>query len=554
MKKTLHRAGSAIALATLVLLAACGGGGTTSTPDDGDSAPIAPQFVAHGSSAHTVSLGWTGVAGANGYTVERRLAGGAWALVATFGSETSRYLDTGLDPRTAYVYRLVATGTAQPAVAEKTATTIDEAALQTAAGAALGAAQAHSVGPGGARIAFEGAQAVVDVPTGALAADAEVRLQAITNTAPDGIDPGLHLQVQGPLAKPLTLTLAYPEAMAPHADGLGVATRSADGSWVSLPLAAIDRTARTVTLQLDAGATAGAAGKQAAKAGAATNVSLDFYVVRYLDFYLSPREASVKTGQTRRLVPYAHTRGVIGRLCIPDEELGCLPMPLMGTQEIPFENSKAGYTRKWYVFAEEGGDAVSGTVTPTGSLGATYKAPADVPEPNPVVVSFVSVHAKSGRSLTLSSKITVTAPVWTGTIHGTLSVPGGTLGFVLTAEAVWTPVPGSNGTRFVANGTQSLGTIDMGCSGVVSPATVALPPGALTVDRSVEPARYTLDIGSVWRSSVTGSCPGQGSTTVAFDVPARLIVEGTVSGDGTLITGQTVQNTIAWDWAFSSEL
>ncbi len=544
-------------LALIPLLAGCGGGGgdAPDEPSNGGGTPLAVRFNAQGSSAQTVSLGWAAVPGASGYTLERRSAGAAYAPVATFGADASRYLDTGLQGRTTYTYRLVATGTTPAASAEQNATTSDEPALTTPVAAPIDAAIVQSIGSAGGRVTSADGEIVVDVPAGALADGSEVRLQPIANPVPDGFGAGARLQITGTLAKPLALRLAYPQSMAPHADGLGVALRRADGGWTAMPLMQIDKPGRTLTLQIGADdASSAAAGKQAAKAGAAANVSIDFDVIRYLDFHLSPKEASVRTGETRRLVPYARTRVQIGHVCVPDADTGCLAAPLMDTKEIPFENAKAGYSRKWYVFAEEGGDAASGTVTPTGTVGATYKAPAEVPDPNPVLVGFVSVHQQSGRSITLSSKITVTAPVWTGTIHGTLSVPGGTLGFVLTAEAVWTPVPGSNGTRFVANGTQSLGTIDMGCSGVVSPASAALPPGALEIDRSVEPARYKLDIGSIWRSNVTGSCPGQGSTTVAMDVPAHLVVEGTLSGNGTLITGQTVQNTIAWDWAFSSEL
>lgn len=540
-------------LLSLALLAGCGGGGGggSDTPAGGDDPASAPTLVALGSSANTVSLAWRPVAGAGGYTVERKRATGAYTPVATLGADAIHFLDGDLEKNTTYTYRLGVAGTTQQA--EQSATTSEDVAVVTAAVTPKGTPHVQSLGAGGGRINLADGTVAIDVPAGALEGDAELRLQPVTNTAPDGRGDGVHLHVAGTLARPLTLTLAYDAALDGQADGLGVALQRADGSWLSLPLLAVDKDKRTMTVRLDAHHVAPKATQSAGRAAAA-NVSLDFYVIAYLNFYLAPRTATVEVGKTRVLVPYAHTKGVIGTLCLPDEELGCLPMPLIGTQEVPFENSKAGYTRKWYVFAEEGGDAVSGTVTPRASVGATYKAPAEAPDVNPVVVSFVSVHNKSGRRVTLSSTITVKAPVWTGTLHGTLTAPGGTLGFTLTAEAVWTALPGSNGTRFVANGTQSLATIDLGCNGVVSPATVALPPGALEVDRSVEPARYTMDIGSIWRSAVTATCPGQGSTTVAFDVPARLVVEGTVSGDGTLIKGNTVQNTVAWDWAFTSEL
>lgn len=543
-------------LALLPLLAGCGGGGGDDAPDEpsnGGADPLVVRFHAQGSSAQTVSLGWTAVPGASGYTVERKTVGGTYTPVATLGAGASRYLDTGLQGSTAYTYRLVAAGTAAPASAEQNATTSDEPALTTPAAAPTGAAIVEAVGGAGGRITSADGEIVVDVPAGALADGSELRLQPIANPVPDGFGAGARLQVVGTLTKPIALKLAYPQDMAAHADGLGVALRRADGGWTAMPLAQIDKTTRTLTLQLGADDATGTAGKQAAKAGAAADVSIDFEVIRYLDFHLSPKEASVRTGETRRLVPYARTRGVIGHICYPDEDLGCLPSPLMDTKEIPFENSKAGYSRKWYVFAEEGGDATSGTITPTGAVGANYKAPAEVPDPNPVIVSFVSVHTKSGRSLTLSSRITVTAPVWTGTVNGLLSVPGGDLGFKFTAEGVWTPVAGSQGTRFSATGTQTLTVIPMGCTGVVSPATVALPPGALVIDESTNPASYSLDVGSIWSTVLTGSCPGGGSGSVAFDVPGRLVIEGTLTRDGSTLEGFASLNGVAWDWALSRQ-
>ncbi|HEX6723177.1 MAG TPA: hypothetical protein VF107_16540, partial [Burkholderiaceae bacterium] len=270
------------------------------------------------------------------------------------------------------------------------------------------------------------------------------------------------------------------------------------------------------------------------------------------NFYLSPRQAVVETGKTQLLVPYARTLVTFGHICLPDEDLGCLPMPLVDTREMPFENQKAGYTRRWFVWAEEGGDAASGTITPRSSSGAIYQAPAQEPSPNPVIVTFTSKHDKSGRTLTLSSSIRVRARVWTGIIHGTLE-QSADLGFAFSAEAVWTAVPGADGT-YHANGTQSVHVLNFTCSGSASPATVPLPPGALTIDASVNPPRYTLDVGSVWNTMITGVCPGHGTATVGMTVPGRLVVEGTIGGNGTRIEGTTSQNHITWDWALTSQL
>jgi hypothetical protein len=162
--------------------------------------------------------------------------------------------------------------------------------------------------------------------------------------------------------------------------------------------------------------------------------------------------------------------------------------------------------------------------------------------------------AASGRKLTVTASVTIREPAWTGIARGTLSVPGGDIGFTFSIQAVWTAQVLGDGSRFVADGTQSVGVIEIACTGSVSPSTAALPPGSLVIDDSVSPPRYSLDVGSVWRNVVTAHCPGHGSTSVGFDVQSRLVVEGTVEGDGTAITGHQVVNGIAWEWALSSQL
>lgn len=554
--KTMQRAAAALGslLVLLGALAACGGADSTPGPgDERQTADFAAGFKAVGSSDRTVSLGWVKADGASGYTVERKLGDGSWAAVATLNPEAQHFLDEGLQRNTRYSYRVRADGTSQQA--QTTADTGEDAALVTAIGTAIGNAETHRVGTAGGRLVSPDGRIGIDVPAGALAADTALRLQPIANTAPDGIADGLLLQVEGALAKPLALTVRYAEALAPDADGLGVALQRADGSWLAMPVTSLDKSTRALTVALDGRLHSGAATPAVANnISSSTSVTLDFRLVLYRNFYLSPRQATLKVGDSQVFVPYAYTRGVIGTVCVPDEVYGCIPMPLIGAQAVPFENSKPGYSRRWYVFAQEGGDAASGTVTPAATLGATYRAPARVPDVNPVLVSFVSTHQASGRTVTVTASVTVKEPVWTGIARGTLSAAGGDLAFSLSIQAVWTPDPQGDGSRFTANGTQSVGVIEIVCSGTVSPSSVALPPGALVIDRSVNPPRYTLDVGSLWRTTLTGSCPGQGSGSVAFDVPGRLMVEGTVDGNGTSITGNAMVNGIAWDWALSSQL
>ena len=197
----------------------------------------------------------------------------------------------------------------------------------------------------------------------------------------------------------------------------------ADGSWLTLPIGAVDKAQRTLSVTLPASLATDANAQGMAKAqsarSAAAGVSLDIDVVTYLNFYLSPRESTVRAGATQLLVPYAHTLVSYGSVCAADETGSCaLRLPLLDTREVTFENQKAGYSRRWFVFAEEGGTPSLGTITPRAGSGAVYHAPAQVPTPNPVIVTFSSRHNKSGRTLTLTASVRVEAPVWTGTVHG----------------------------------------------------------------------------------------------------------------------------------------
>lgn len=542
----------------LSLLAACGGGGGSGTPGNGNGTdtPVALSLTALGSSARTTSLAWTPVAGASGYTLERRTADSAWATIATLDAADDRYIDDGLVQETTYTYRLVAQGIAATP-AEQAATTSADAPLVTAAAASLGGTpEAGELDAAGGSVASADGSVRVTLPAGALAARTTVSLQRTANPVPDGQGDGVRVHVDTMPSQPLTLTLRYDAALDANADGLGLALQRADGSWLSLPITAIDKAQRTLSAtiapSMAARETATGLARPASARAAAASVGLEFSVIKYLNFHLAPRESVVETGKTQLLVPYARTLVAIGHICLPDEEFGCIPMPLLDKREIPFENQKAGYTRQWFVFADEGGTPALGTITPRTTSGAVYQAPAQEPTPNPVIVSFRSTHQKSGRVLTLSASIRVREPVWTMTLHGVLE-QSADIGFAFSAEAVWTRVPGSENT-YEATGTQSVHVINITCSGSASPGTVPLPPGALTIDRSVEPARYTLDVGSVWNSVVTGTCPGHGTASVGITVPGRLVVEGTVGGNGTTIEGTTSQNHITWDWALTNQL
>lgn len=562
-----HRRWTAGLLAIAALgLQACGGGGSggdapgEQADGDGSGAPSRATLTltATGTSAHTASLAWTAVPGAQGYTLERRADAGGWVAVATPGPNDRQHLDDGLTQGTAYTYRVAAIGV-QAVSAEQAASTTDDTPVATALAAPTNeAATSATLGAEGGSLATADGRMRFELPAGATASRLNVSLQPSSNPAPDGLGDGVRLRLDAAPAKAFTLSLAYDESEDRLADGMGVALQRVDGSWLSLPLTGVDKIARRLSVQVSPALAATSRGSDAAAgtgremATAATDVSLEFTVVRYLDLRLSPRSSTIEPGASQLLVPRARTLVQTGYLCHEDVDIGCLAAPLLETRDIPLANQKDGYQRQWSVFAEVGGNAVLGTVTPRASTGADYRAPSQAPEPNPVWVAFQSRHRKTGRTLTLGASVQVAEPHWTMILGGQLD-QSADIGFRYTAEAVWTAEPGQVGT-FRANGTQTLHVVDIVCSATPSPATVPLPPGALVIDRSVQPARYRLDVGSVWDSVLTGRCPEGPVVNVPVRVPGQLVVEGTLSADGQRIEGATSQNHVEWNWALTRGL
>lgn len=548
LARTLKAAAFAAVLATL---AACGGGGSGG---GADTPPAALSLTAQGSSARTVSLRWSDVPGAAGYTLERKAGQGAWAVVAELPAGRRVHLDDGLEPRTAYAYRVVARGMPEVPPAEQDATTTDAEPVATLPASVNGSIMQGRLGAAGGRLAAPDASVALEAPAGAFAADTAVRLDSLSNTAPGGEEDGVQISTDATPAGPLRLTLGYGEALDAGAQGLGVALQRADGTWLSLPLVEVDLAARRLTVELWPELAGAAAPQGRARAQAATGGGVNLRVAKYLNLMLLPRGAAVPVKGTRVLVPYARTelRGVEEDCTglAPDDL--CIPMPLRELRALPLLNDKPGYVRQWLVEGVEGGNATFGTVAPrSGEAGAVYTAPERAPSPNPVTVAFRSRHQASGRSVELRSMITVREPVWTGIFTGV--GPAVDIGFNFSMEGVWALAPDASDT-FHATGTQSVHVVPVTCSGFATPGTVALPPGRLTIDTSSNPPRYTLDVGSEWDTAITGNCPGHGSATVPMTVRTHLQLEGTVSGDGTRIEGQAFIDGVQWDWALTSEL
>lgn len=563
---TFARFGLALAMAATLALSACGGGGSDSpsAPPSTTTPPAGATLVltAVGSSAHTVSLAWTPPGTAATYAVERRgTTGGEYTRIATVDAASGAYVDRGLLQGTTYAYRLVdAAGNGTP-LATGEATTGDEAALTTPAGNALGATSQTVLGAGAATIASPDGRITLELPAGSVAPGTTVEAQPVTNTAPDGRGDALRVRLSAVPSQPATLRVRYDEAETSLADGLRIAVQRGDGSWLSLPLARIDRTTRTLSAPLPLALLADAPREQAAAAGphGPGDVSVEFTVVRYLAYMLLPRQASVAVGGTREFVPYARVRGYeveIGT-CedITDELRACIYQPVLETRQMPFLNTKPGYTRGWYVFLQEGGDATYGTVAATGEVGATYTAPQTVPDPATVTVSFQSTHQRTGRTVVLASPVTITDDRWVGTISATdgPSIAGTTT--ITSAQVTWQrDAAASTATTLVyrAVGTLGVTVLDDNCTVTITPSVheVSADPlfVSLEIDRGVTPARYRLKLITFWNGNILGVCP-EGSATRPSLLGYGWEIEGEL-GEASAFSGQTTQETARIEWSF----
>ena len=85
----------------------------TSPPSDANAttlAPAGPELTVDDETASSVSLSWTALAGATGYTLERRSPYGSGAWTVVYGPDSGRtHEDTGLAAATSYGYQVRAT-------------------------------------------------------------------------------------------------------------------------------------------------------------------------------------------------------------------------------------------------------------------------------------------------------------------------------------------------------------------------------------------------------------------------------------------------------------
>lgn len=562
MTSFFHRAALVAAACATLVLAGCGGGDASSnagtvpppaTPQEpGD--PAAPQFAAFGTSARTASLAWPAAAGS--YAVERRSTGTAWAAVATVDAASGGWVDEGLAANTTYEYRLK---TAQgSSLGLRSVTTSSETGIVTAAGAAQGVEATQTIGSAGGQ-AGAGDVSVV-IPAGALADGSAATVQPVANAAPDGRGAGLRVRLSGKPQKALSLTVMYDAANDNEADGLRIAVQRSDGAWFSLPLDARDAATRTLKATLPPELLAAPAAQVGMKSASEATVSVEFHVVKYLAFYLSPQLARVKVKNTVKFVPYAHVRGWETEIGTCERFEGgieaCIYTPMLETREIPFLNTKAGYERLWQVFTTTGGDAVHGTIAPQGDVGAVYTAPAQVPNPSQVLVRFYSRNTGSGAIKILTAGVDVYDDDWSGTMTAVdgPSSAGTTLTSV--AHVTWKlDTAASQGGVQVYRG---IGTVDVqvtddDCTASIDPSSQPISTDVRLVELQVDEAANTFKARLItsWTATISGFCPKASASQGTRIAGWGWEVEGGLSADGRTIEGSDVtEDGYALSWSF----
>lgn len=248
-------------------------------------------------------------------------------------------------------------------------------ATATEAGKPLGPAVTRIISSAGGVIESADGVLRVAIPAGALASEAEVSIQPISNHAPGNVGGAYRLGPEGiSFAIPVRLTFGFtPEQVLGTAPQLlRVASQTPEGFWASHEASTLDADERTVS----------------------------FDVSHFSDWslvtgtLLSPQEATVQPGETVTL------NVVVCERVTGDDQL----TPLVAecrTSEV-FRN----LVRNWSVNGTPGGDASVGAVTVQEDRSALYTAPAVAPPASPVAVS-AEYTTLDGGLVTLISNIRI---------------------------------------------------------------------------------------------------------------------------------------------------
>lgn len=121
----------------------------------------------------------------------------------------------------------------------------------TAIGSPAGTAVKKIIGANGGQLASADGRMQVTIPAGALTADKEISIQAISNELPDGIGNGYRLLPHGEqFSKPVSISFTYKneDLQGTLPEFLDVAFQGQDGSWEAITHPSLDKGNKKVTV------------------------------------------------------------------------------------------------------------------------------------------------------------------------------------------------------------------------------------------------------------------------------------------------------------------
>ena len=323
---------------------------------------------------------------------------------------------------------------------------------------------------GGSLVSADGAFTLT-VPAGALAADTDLTVREVANTAPNGIGSSFRVEPAGlTLAQPLQVALRVdPTALdAATEDVLGIAVRNAAGDWFADLRSAGDE--------------AVAMKRRGAQSSAPLVTTLilkgeDVYEVTVSTFWrVQPLDPMVNTGESVTITVqacYSENQTIVAG---PGLDLASLPRPECGA------SIREG---TWSVVGAGSGNAVLGHVAAGApSSTAIYTAPRRAPR-DPVILE-VSLFWRE-RGLTKKMRIPVIvngSDDWTGTVE-----------YQVEGTSTTTDETGATTTDSI----DSTGTIQVHSL----PGGIGAVGGPLAAESAVVSYRHTTDVHG---ENIGGSC------------------------------------------------
>jgi hypothetical protein len=350
--------------------------------------------------------------------------------------------------------------------------------VPTAEGVPDGDPVTATIGAGGGSLASADGQLTLHVPPGALAADTDITIQPLTNTAWGGVGAGYELTPDGlTFAAPVDLEFEVgPEALAgTSAEALNVAVQDDAGYWFVLKNREYNDALGTLTC---------------------TTTHLSCYSM-IEGYQIHPASASTgPNGVVNLEVVQCFYRTVAND---PQYSLQLI----MCSDD---DDNLVGFVHptNWSVNGVTGGNSTVGRVAATTSESARYTAPAGVPQANPVAVS-----CKMGSTITLVANITI-GDSW----YGTATAQWGN-GEKAVATVVWTSAGTfQNIETLTASGlVEYTPDTDYGdvCWFVsLTPDTVAVDPAyaQLIIDHSTNPPKFYGSGSTFLLAEVCYTCEG----------------------------------------------